>query len=407
MNREFAPVFMWELFQQLRRRGFLLGIADYDDLRRSICLGYGIDSRQALSELCCALWAKSRQDGEVILALLQNLYENNNIPAWEIDAPKEPGLKETLPVIGQVEKPVQSHAESEKQQRETRNETSGVKPDQEEQVIVEPRRGLPEITLQGVDLQQSHFVFIPQYPLSYRQVVQAWRRLRNPIRRGPPVDLDIQATIRRQAETGIAVGAVLTPRRINAARLLILEDRHGSMTPFQNFVTEVCQAIKNSANFELVRHFYFHDLPVHGTDLNILGDLKDQLFPKLDPILSQIQPLENGDMYRDADLYQPVAIPEVLDGYARGTFVVIISDAGAARRSKDILRLLDTIAFLKALHLYTRHVVWLNPLSSTNWAGTLAEQISRHIPMLPLDNPGSHQAVNILRGQPVLLQRSL
>lgn len=404
MKPGFAPTFLWELFQQIRRRGFPLGIEDYDDLRRSVRLGYGIDSHQALAELCCALWAKSHQDRDVIQALLQRVCENNNISDWQADVHNKRSVDVETTVSDPVQEPTVPH--SEKLSDDPVEEMPEPVSVNEEQTVIEPRRGLPEITLPKIDLK-SHFVFVPQYPLNYRNVVQAWRRLRRPIRRGPPIDLDIQETIRRYADTGIAAGAVLTPRRVNTARLLIFEDRLGSMTPFHDFVTDVCHAIKKSANFDLARHYYFHDTPVHGTDINVLGELRDQLFPKLDSILTKIQPIKEGAIYQDPSLYQPIPISDVLDRYATGTAIIVISDAGAARRNMDILRLLDTIALLKTLYQYTRRVVWLNPLPVTNWAGTLAEQISRHIPMLPLDIYGNHRAVNVLRGQPFLLERSL
>lgn len=403
MKPEPIPVFLWELFQQLRRRGFPLGIDDYNDLRRSVCLGYGIDSRQSLSELCCALWAKSQDDQKIILALLQKIYENNNIVDWIVKTSTGQKLEAAKTQILQE----QENAQRESRSEETKEDKQSIEP-LEGQPIVELRRGLAEITLHGVkDLPQSHFVFVPQYPLNYRQVVQAWRRLRRPIRRGPPVDLDIQATIRRLVETGIATGTVLVPRRVNAARLLILEDRHGSMNPFHTFVSSISEAIISTANFEIVKRYYFHDVPIQGTDTSVLGELQNQLFPKLDSILGEIPPIDKGDLYEDADLYHPIPIPKVLKQYEPGFAIVIIGDAGAARRNRDVQRLLNTVSFLKVLYHYTRNLVWLNPLPSEKWAGTLAEQISRHIPMLPMDVYGSHRAVNILRGQPVLLQQPL
>lgn len=410
MRPEPIPVFLWELFQQLRRRGFLLDINDYNDLCRSVCLGFGINTRKSLSELCCALWAKSPDDRKVLLALLQRIYENNGIPDWVIEFPGEQISDATeMPVKKeQEESKTKATSPSQSKDKETTQEISDTEPPLEKQAVVEPQHGLPEITLQDVDnLPQSHFVFVPQYPLNYRQVVQAWRRLRRPIRRGPPVDLDIQATIRRQAETGITRGAVLVPRRVNAARLLILEDRHGSMNPFHAFVSSVSDAIIGTANFEMVKRYYFNNVPVQGVDISVLGELQNQFFPKLDSVLSEIAPLEDGYLYEDADLYRPASIPEVLNQYGRGFAIIIISEAGAARRNRDIQQLLNTIAFLKGLYQYTRNLVWLNPLPANKWAGTLAEQISRHVPMLPLDVHGSHRAVNILRGQPILLQRSL
>jgi hypothetical protein len=64
-----------------------------------------------------------------------------------------------------------------------------------------------------------------------------------------------------------------------------------------------------------------------------------------------------------------------------------------------------TVAFLKALRIYTSTVIWLNPLPPKEdkpcdyLAHTTAAQIARHVPMFPLNRWGLHQAVNVLRGQ--------
>ena len=82
-----------------------------------------------------------------------------------------------------------------------------------------------------------------------------------------------------------------------------------------------------------------------------------------------------------------------------------MSDGGAARQHYNVLRLLDTLAFLKALRIYTSTVIWLNPLPpretqiSDYWVNTTAAQIARHIPMFPLNRRGLYQAINVLRGQ--------
>lgn len=406
------PSFLWELFQQLQRRQFPLGIDDYRDLQRALRAGFGFQTREALEELCCALWANSRQEKETLKALLQAMFEKYAIAAWQLPAPE--ALTPAMPSRPAEAHPPSATQETPQQAPETppTPPPSGkTSPPPQVGRVAESKLGFPEISLKGIDLPPSHFVFVPQYPLTYRQVAQAWRRLRQPIRQGPPVDLDIQATIRRRANRGTVTQAVLRPRRVNAARLLLLVSRQGSMTPFHGFIDEVCAAILDSANLKKVALYYFQDTPVQGTDEGILSALDDQLFPILDPILPQIPPSTEGLLYRDRDLQEAVEIETVFEdilttGLQRAA-VAIISDAGAARRQRDLLRLLDTIAFLKAVKRHTPRLVWLNPLPPAYWEGTQAAQIARHIPMLPLDRYGVHRAVNVLRGRPFTLERAL
>jgi uncharacterized protein with von Willebrand factor type A (vWA) domain len=77
----------------------------------------------------------------------------------------------------------------------------------------------------------------------------------------------------------------LVPRRRNSARLLLLVDRQGSMTPLHGFIDEVCAAIQQSGKLANVAQFYIHDVPAEGADETILEKLPDhQLFPTLDTL---------------------------------------------------------------------------------------------------------------------------
>ena len=138
-----------------------------------------------------------------------------------------------------------------------------------------------------------------------------------------------------------------------------------------------------------------------------MDELPNQLFPTLDPVLSEIAPLTEGVLYDDCELTSTVAVEEVLRLHADGTAVVILSDAGAARGHYDLLRLLDTVSFLRALRAHTKNYVWLNPLPRSHWKNSTAAQIARYVPMLPLDRIGMYKAVNVLRGQPYLIERPI
>lgn len=428
MIYEPIPDFVRTLFKQLRRRGFALGLDDLAALRLALRAGFGWSSRQALRDLCAALWAKSRREKEILEALFDEL----NVTRWTLPRPGElaravPGSKDR-----QVETPPRElegqpvdtlELELESQPADSPEAIVGSEPDTqgpmpslpkppERPLATEAYGGLPPVSLDRFRLPAHPFVYVPQFHLTYRQVAQAWRRLRQPVREGPPTELDVEATVARRCRLGVASDVVLVPRRRNTARLLLLVDRQGSMTPFHKLVDEVCAAIQQAGNLEYVALYYFHDVPAEGADESILEALPERLFPSLDPVLPDIAPLTAGYVYSDPDMLLSQPLSDVLEAYAAGAAVVVASDAGAARGRYDILRLLDTVAFLKALRVYTQQVVWLNPLPTVYegrkyWANSTAAQIARHVPMFPLDHAGMYQAVNVLRGQPAAIERPL
>ena len=90
----------------------------------------------------------------------------------------------------------------------------------------------------------------------------SWRHLRRPVRSGPPVELDLAATIRERARSGVATPPVVMPRRRNTMRVLLLLDRNGSMSPYHGYVDYVLAAIRDAGRVDEVSVVYFHDVPV-------------------------------------------------------------------------------------------------------------------------------------------------
>ncbi len=388
MSASLVPPFLWLLFERLRRRGFAIGPADYEALRQSLRAGFGWTSREALRDLCNALWAKSRQEQETLTALFEQLAPDPD--DWQYSLEEDDSLDQGNEQASTSDLP--------DLEAKAPNQTVPK---------TESRGGLPSISLADVTVSDRPFVFVPQFPLSYRDVAQTWRRLRRPVRIGAPIELDLEGTIVRRSRLGVATTVVLQPRRRNMARLLLLVDRQGSMDPFHRFCDEVCTAIQQAGRLEETALYYFHNVPAEGADDQVLEALTGQLFPALDPVLPQIQPLTEGCVYGDAALLSPLPLSDVLQSYAAGAAVVLISDAGAARNRYRISRLLDTIAFMKALRSYTSQYVWLNPLPKRYWLSNTATQIARHVPMYPLEREGIQQAVNVLRGQQYMIEKPL
>jgi uncharacterized protein len=392
---------IWELFQKLRRRGFTIGIEEYQALQHSLRIGFGWQSREEFIKLCNSLWSKSLQERKTLSALFEQLLPNGDEWVYSVTIEKD------IP-----DRSIKTGAKSDSRPIDP---DLPIEPDsnpEEEDELNSPLKTksltqLPEIDLDKSYLANRKFVLVPEFPLSYREVAQTWRRLQKLIRMGAVTELDLEATIDRRCRSGVPTPVVMRPRRRNIARLLLLVDRQGSMAPFHRFGEEVCRAIQQSGRLGETSIYYFHNVPVEGADDRVLEPLAGQLFPALDPILGQIEPLKDGYVYTDPDLLSPKSFSEVLESDAVGASVVILSDAGAARRQYRVSRLLDTIACMKAIRTYSPNYVWLNPLAPEYWRNNTAGQIARHIPMFPLDRQGLERAVSILQGHQRIIEKSI
>ncbi len=392
------PEFLWQLFEGLRCRGFPLTPDDLEALRQSLEAGFGWSSLESLRELCNSLWAKSRQEQEILTVLFNQLALKEDEPWQLFSVPAEQGFDPDNSNQLEQKKPLDEPQPQ----------------DYKEISVTKSPTGLPTISLEDVELSKRQFIFVPQFPLNYREVAQTWRRLRHPVREGQPTELDVEATITRRSQLGIAVPVILRPRRRKVARLLLLVDRQGSMTPFHRFCEEVCKAIQQAGRLEETAIYYFHNVPAEGADDYVLEPLSKELFLVLDSILPQINPrntdfIDTAFVYDDSELLDPIPLKDVLQKNALDAFVVIISDAGAARNHYSVPRLLDTISFMKALRTYTLSYVWLNPLPKSYWKdkNNTATQIARHVPMFALEREGIQQAVNVLRGHQYTIEKPL
>jgi uncharacterized protein len=391
MTANAIPSYLMPIVEQLRRRQIYVGIDDMQALRLALRAGFGLSSRDELRELCAALWAKSPAEAEVIRAAFARL---DDLTYWRLaGAAGETALGQPADAGGNDDYSPGVPGESPGTDGRNEAETRAV-----------ANLG-PDLRLLRAGASGRGLVLAPQYPLTSREVAQAWRHLRRPVRQGPAVELDIEATIRERARRGIRTPPMLVPRRRNAMRLLMLIDRHGSMTPFHGYVDHVVAAIRDAGRIDHVQIAYFHNGPGSSHDRAVLEEIADPLRPDLDDVLRKIGPLRGGHVYDDPDLTEPRALEGILSSLTSATAVLVISDAGAARRQFDITRLLDSVALVKALRAHNAVVVWLNPASKSWWSRTTAGQMARYVPMFALSRPGLYQAVDVLRGRPVPVDR--
>jgi uncharacterized protein len=404
---------IWELAQRLRRQGISIGVDDYAALQQSLRAGFGWGSRDEFFDLCSSLWAKSMEE-QLLRKLFDELFPKET---WNYSLPKPTGdTTPEKPPAGDTtsnELPAEETTSIDKNPPNEPKSSEGKggenlkEPDSEQEIKTEKSQGgIPPIDFQGVEMSTRRFIFVPEFPLSDREITQTWRRLRQRVDVSRGTDLDVPTTIDRWSRSGVLTNLVLRPRQRNMARLV---DRQGSMAPFHGFCEHLCGSIVKSSQLGATAIYYFHNLLAEGANEEVLDPLAGELFPRLDSILGKIQPCSEGDIYTDGDLLKPTELKKVLELHARDSLVVIISDAGAARSGYRGERLLETIAFMKALRTYNSRYVWLNPLAESYWRGVnnTAGQIARHIPMFSLDREGMERSINVLRGQEYPIEKSI
>lgn len=386
---------LYGLFLQLRRRGFPLGVDDYAALRQALRLGFGWRSSESLRNLCCSLWAKSRSQREILTALFDQL----EIESWDLDQELAAAQIETS------ERPSELSPSSREPAATTESESV---PEAAPIPVMQTSSKLPLIDLTGIDLPLRPFVFSHQFPLTPSDISKQWTHLGGRKAKGILEEVDVDATIELRCRQGFAGAIVQRPREEKTvSRVLLLVDQQGSMAPFEQFVEMVWHTIKRSGYAKSVRPYFFHDEPGAAVEESLLTSISNQPFPVIDDVLDQIAPLASGYIYRDKELLTPIAIEELLESLTSGGSAIFVSDAGAARGQYSLQRLVDTISFLKVLKNKNQSFVWLNPLPSSAWQGSTAEQIARHVPMFTLDRNGLRGALAVLKGHRYPLQKAL
>jgi hypothetical protein len=395
---------LFQVFEELRRQGVPLGVSDYLEAIETIQAGIGLEDAASFKGLCRLLWAKSREDQELFDLAFTKLVESQlqtistsqpSTPTSATSPSKTPAPSTALPLSSpsQLEPQPQPKIETTPTSKTSPStvsspsgslaESTSSLPKPQLQAEPEPRLELAQesmalpsssvgesFVLKSELTKEPHYYqLLPRLPISQRDMVEVWRQVRRPQRAGVPEELDVEETINCICRFGLLRGPVLRPRRRNQARLVVLVDQQGSMTPFAPLIEAVMESILRGGLLGKTNFYYFHNYP-------------------------------EGFLYQRSSLTNALPLEAVLDEQAKGNSVLIVSDGGAARGYYHRRRVAGTKSFLKILNAYTYLYAWLNPMLPNRWVATTAEDIACMVPMFSLDREGLNDAVNILRGHP-------
>ena len=218
-------------------------------------------------------------------------------------------------------------------------------------------------------LEMSVSLNVRDSPVTFRQMKQGWRYMRNLVREGIPTELDLQATVQQISQQGFLICPILTPRRKNQLSLMLLIDRDGSMVPFHHLSQGLIRTACQGGRFNQVHIYYFHNCP-------------------------------SDYLHEDPYHLKAVSVETCLEQLSGERMVCLIfSDAGAARGGLNARRRRRTKFFLKQLQEFIACTVWLNPVPRNRWQNTTAANIANFVPMFATNPQDFYRAIDALRGR--------
>lgn len=350
----YAELAMEGLFLHLVKRGFRLSVRDLQNGLRALEAGYGVCDREDLHWLCEALWARSEEEVQLLHLLFR-----------EFPRPK---FAEVAALTGRPEsvepaKDTRASGESGASRKDGPVLLPQFVP------VTGSGAGLP---IAKVAAAAEPFILTQRPAVTPRTLIVVWRRYRRPQRSGPPVELDLDATVKEQARRCILTEPVMLPAQRNQARLTVLVDASPSMSPWRNLHPILAESLREGRlAYEAL--YYFHNVP-------------------------------EEEWFETDSLNQPVSMKALTEGIDTGQArnpLLLVSDAGAARGYFDLERVQATAEFLDRIAGLWQPVAWVNPMPRRRWTGTTAEQIARlkGLSMVDLSEDGWTQAIDILRGQ--------
>jgi hypothetical protein len=343
----------------LQRQGLPLGVRDYLDALRALRAGFGSGGRRQLRQLCEALWARTEEEAR----LVSLLFADFPYPSAEEVRKLSPSGE------GAAAQPSEAAAGAGASRPREMVET----PDQEPEAL--PLDFVPASAPGGIDIPRAEaplataeaFVLSERPVIPVRSLITAWRRFRRPLRAGPPVDLDVDATIAAKCRTGLVTEPVLVPARRNQVALTVLVDVSDSMLPWSGFPAVLIESLAQG-QLGAVALYYFANVPANP-------------------------------LFREFRLFRPMTLAAALAADSDSS-LLIVSDAGAVRNRYTPRRVRETADFLRAVRPHWSPVAWLNPMPRPRWHGSSAARIAGlpGVSMHELTEDGVVEAVDVLRG---------
>ncbi|MEO6861071.1 MAG: hypothetical protein ABI180_05960 [Microcoleus sp.] len=361
----------YELFSQLQKAGFLLGICDYNLLIEALETDIYSLEPESIKQLLKTIWVKTRSQKQEFEAIFQQVFtqeksaftvKSSQLPNPDPSNFPEPAQPPTPTPSPTPRNPTEKYfffpaspqsAVSTSVGENSREVVKAIRTSRQQDWVAFKSTGNPKDYL----------------PVTGQQMIQSWYNLKRSIRTGTRLELDVAATIEKIKRQGKLVLPVQKPRRLKYSSLLLLIDQKGSMQPFHVLSRQLVTTAQQTGCLTSQSCYYFNNYP-------------------------------NQDLYCDPQFNTEIPVEQVLGRLSsQHTVVLIFSDAGAARRDYIPRRIRETESFLKRLKQQVKTIVWLNPLPELSWQETTAAEIAKFetLKMFAADSAGFKKAIEVLQ----------
>jgi len=210
--------------------------------------------------------------------------------------------------------------------------------------------------------------------LDTRATALALRKLRRLGRVEGEPELDIEETIDQTCKQAGELTLEFRPPRENQARVLLLMDVGGSMTPYTRLVETLFSAASGLNHWKKLEAFYFHNCPY-------------------------------SKVWRSMSSGESEPLAEILKSRTPETFLLLVGDASMAPSELlspsgaiDWFERSETpgLVWLHRLRTHFARSAWVNPMEPAHWRGYTVELIAKLFPMFPLTVDGLGQCVEHL-----------
>jgi uncharacterized protein len=328
-----------QLFERLRAAGMRLTIEQYDLLRQSLGLRYGLDWG-ALERVCRLLWVKPSvdYDGEVF---------TREFRRWR--SQHQQGFQDVVALTQVVETPVLEvplgmlpTLPLRRWERQKAEPKPTLVPQSTARSEMREEEGLGAIAEPTGKRRRRDRRFEPEdLPITGEVVKRWWKTLRRPVVDPRRLELDWRGTLAQIERRGVLDELVMRPRVRAQTAVLVLLDEGAGMVPYAPAWRPVVEAI---ANFGTEARCYRFSC----SDGESLYEWENEL----------------------------VAVPVsgvAMELHPERSVVVILSDGETGDR--EMPRPLETL--LTGLGRSAQRILWLNPMPEVLWSGTTAESVSR------------------------------
>lgn len=380
--------FVFGFYHQLRQKGIPLTFDQYGLMLDAVRQGLGMAASSQIMETCCLLWAKNRDEKNLIETEFKIYHKTTFERLARENKPQQPAPPSPRSEQKKEEDPDKQEQVQGGDKPDTIEEESSTGDSQKKSAPKEyteqdaptiayypPEGGATEMNELNAQLYdpdkhyiQSPYILSDDYlPISLRQAQQIWRGLRSYASSRMDTKINWAKTVQHIAIQGVFTRPVYERVRENRIKLVILIDHHGSMVPHWALGQHLVRAALEDGGHADALVYYTHNLPLKYLYNN--------------PGHTQDVPLET--------VFAQCA--------AQYTTFLIFSDAGASRGIYNPQRVIATKGFLEKLKKHTKSVVWLNPMPRSRWEDTSAEIIQYMVPMFECIESDVEAAIRTLK----------